>query len=844
MRYKSVYRNHYGLTLLETLVAIIIFILASIFIVTLTASAIDKPKTAEVVNDFSTYEKVASLLLKEVTDNPTLELLSSEFNLDLPRGLKFLEGVSEKETAYNKKYSLTIGKDGSQTEIIITTGGKKDTDLFKLVVVEDNGVVDYCTKGFGRNSKKLTLLVSDSCTTIEGEVTPPTSEPEINPEPELEHITEIPVGYIGIYNDVDLNNVRKNLKANYIVMNDIDLSTSPFNTDTDGWEPLGIGSSQLYQGVFEGNNYTISNLRINKPDPYSNLELGLFDNTGQATIQNLILTNVDITANGYAGAVAGTSDGSDFKNIKVTGSLKNTESIMMAMSGGVVGALENGTLDSIEVNIIANTPKPTDTNHMPVLGGVAGSVMYATVSNVKATLVSTSDIFVGFTGGVLGHAMNSELRDSQATITMEGGGYLGGQVGYTHNLTASNLTSQGTIRGKAGNLGSLTLGEGGLFGSALRLTLTNSESSATIEGFYQSGGIVGEMQAGELINVSSSSNVTGSGNLGGVAGTADDTSITGVNSSGSIKLTHDTGNVGGVIGHYKNVYTQYPTAENVKSTASVEGKGNVGGLFGLVDRLIVIKDVEYNGNVKATGQYSFVGGLVGELSGTLDNTKSSGAVTNLYSGNATGGLVGKTKNISIVKNSSSTSTVKGRAVLGGLIGEHDGSVVNSHASGNVEGTTILGGLIGGATQASSIEKSYATGSVTGVGEIGGLVGNLGVQTVLKNSYATGDLSVNSGFVGGLVGFESDRVTIENTYSTGKIKQANPNTTSPHGGLNGSGLATNVVSSYYNKDTAGITRVTDGIPKTTQEMKQKSTFIGWDFNTIWQIEEGISYPTLR
>jgi hypothetical protein len=35
-----------------------------------------------------------------------------------------------------------------------------------------------------------------------------------------------------------------------------------------------------------------------------------------------------------------------------------------------------------------------------------------------------------------------------------------------------------------------------------------------------------------------------------------------------------------------------------------------------------------------------------------------------------------------------------------------------------------------------------------------------------------------------------------------------------------------------------------IGKSTIEMKQKETFDGWDFETIWDIDEGKSYPFLR
>jgi hypothetical protein len=36
----------------------------------------------------------------------------------------------------------------------------------------------------------------------------------------------------------------------------------------------------------------------------------------------------------------------------------------------------------------------------------------------------------------------------------------------------------------------------------------------------------------------------------------------------------------------------------------------------------------------------------------------------------------------------------------------------------------------------------------------------------------------------------------------------------------------------------------GIPKTTAEMMQQATFEGWDFDNIWTIDEGRSYPSLR
>jgi len=51
-------------------------------------------------------------------------------------------------------------------------------------------------------------------------------------------------------------------------------------------------------------------------------------------------------------------------------------------------------------------------------------------------------------------------------------------------------------------------------------------------------------------------------------------------------------------------------------------------------------------------------------------------------------------------------------------------------------------------------------------------------------------------------------------------------------------------SYYDKETSGQDDTGKGIPKTTAEMMQQSTFETWDFTNIWRINEGNSYPYLR
>jgi len=65
------------------------------------------------------------------------------------------------------------------------------------------------------------------------------------------------------------------------------------------------------------------------------------------------------------------------------------------------------------------------------------------------------------------------------------------------------------------------------------------------------------------------------------------------------------------------------------------------------------------------------------------------------------------------------------------------------------------------------------------------------------------------------------------------------------GINYGGLvglnASSVTGSYYDSAISGQTDEGKGVPSTTSAMKSISTFSGWDFTSIWKINEGNSYP---
>jgi hypothetical protein len=66
----------------------------------------------------------------------------------------------------------------------------------------------------------------------------------------------------------------------------------------------------------------------------------------------------------------------------------------------------------------------------------------------------------------------------------------------------------------------------------------------------------------------------------------------------------------------------------------------------------------------------------------------------------------------------------------------------------------------------------------------------------------------------------------------------------NGGFCGYEYNSIATSCYWDKETSGTLVSALGIGKTTAEMKTKSTFIDWDFNTIWNIIETETYPWLK
>ncbi|MDR0517398.1 MAG: hypothetical protein LBH25_10190 [Fibromonadaceae bacterium] len=248
----------------------------------------------------------------------------------------------------------------------------------------------------------------------------------------------------------------------------------------------------------------------------------------------------------------------------------------------------------------------------------------------------------------------------------------------------------------------------------------------------------------------------------------------------------------------------------VVSGAYINASESFQGLFGKIG--MYSKKAELR-NLGVRSSYIKGGGAVGGLAGVSYGTVSGCYSTAWVAGAETlvGGLVGNLGGNATIINSYSTGIVSGDSIVGGLAGENRGSIGNSYSASKVSGKAMAGGLAG--LNYGIIANSYSSGAVSGDSIAGGLAGASVGEIV--NSYSIGTVAGNSE-AGGLVGKNM-------LWKEGIVK-----------------------SSYYSIETSGQSDTGKGEPKTMEELKHLPTFAGWDFDSIWQIDEKANdgYPYLR
>ncbi|PTN31025.1 GLUG motif-containing protein, partial [Desulfonatronum sp. SC1] len=92
--------------------------------------------------------------------------------------------------------------------------------------------------------------------------------------------------------------------------------------------------------------------------------------------------------------------------------------------------------------------------------------------------------------------------------------------------------------------------------------------------------------------------------------------------------------------------------------------------------------------------------------------------------------------------------------------------------------------------------------------------------------------------GGFAG-QLNASTISRCYSTGAVSGW-----SAVGGFLGLVSGGQVNYSYWDTQTSGPSSSSAGTGRTTEQMQQQAGYVGYNFKTLWQIDEGVDYPEFR
>ena len=168
--------------------------------------------------------------------------------------------------------------------------------------------------------------------------------------------------------------------------------TADINLSGITWNPIGQTGATQFQGVFDGQGHTISNMTVNNPSESENVSSGFFgwiEDHGQGIkVQNVKFSNARVTGSHYVGVVSGyvygTINNCTVENSTVIGLEKNKDANGDKV-GGIVGYV--GEYAFIDNNNVINC-KITGNRD---IGGIAGAVATG-VDSFKNNHVTTATL--------------------------------------------------------------------------------------------------------------------------------------------------------------------------------------------------------------------------------------------------------------------------------------------------------------------------------------------------------------------------------------------------------------------------------------------------------------------
>lgn len=639
-----------------------------------------------------------------------------------------------------------------------------------------------------------------------------------------------------VSNVEQLDAIRHNLDKHFVQIANLDLEDRE-------WEPIGEvyaddTPDKPFNGSYDGNGYFIKNVKVDKP---LQISVGLFSFVGEnGNIKNLEVSNYDLRGNDGVGAIIGLNNGVISSSHVFNGKTKGNK-----YTGGIVG-INNGTI------INCCTQEETLVDGEKISGGLVGLNEGEIRNSYSIAEVINNELAGGLFGDNNGEVVASYYDQEKSCIKRPGAK----EEKTSQELSDNGLYEDWDFDGKwkmyqsldglkypklniskqnhsefAGGSGSADdpyLISNGFHINKIRDYLDShfkQIKDIDISDYYNNWDPIGNFDFENENN-----NVSFNGTYNGNGYRIMSFSIDNPKDNGQALFAH--------LG--KDAVLKNTSVDHF----SIKGSTSLSELAGLV---------AYNsGKIKncsikegLIGGYNLAsGGLVAYNVGEIENCIIHEISLN---GDFMGGLVGINDNGEII-NCHSNGVLDGQ-IIGGLVGmNQEGKIYKSTASGEIYGKDKLGGLVG---QNTGILKKCETDiNIIGRSEIGGLIGLNGGKVSHSISGGTISLNINQGDVnsikedgedgnyqiGGFIGINSGN--IKESYSITKIDSE-----IKYNCFVGEGEEELVERCYYDKDLANQVEFNPATPKSTSQLKKKSTFVDWDFEKTWKLEPN-QYPSFQ
>ena len=232
-----------------------------------------------------------------------------------------------------------------------------------------------------------------------------------------------------------------NMKACAKIADDvkeIDMSTVCHKADAEkqvaelSWTPIGNFASNKYQGTFDGNGKTISNLYIINA---ASEHLGFFGYAEKGSIKNITFDNAKVktTADDYRTGILVGVAGSCIENIKI---LANCSVEGKNYVGGIAGMASGD---------IGNCENHAKVNGANVVGGIVGNYWQSVKSIISCAnygVVTGSEECVG---GIAGYFNSGTIQNCANYGDITGADFVGNLIGDGYICNLNNVLGTGNV---------------------------------------------------------------------------------------------------------------------------------------------------------------------------------------------------------------------------------------------------------------------------------------------------------------------------------------------------------------------------------------------------------------